>query len=73
MLDSENSNEGLKMPVVALNVSIATNKPLDSIVELNYEASSDEEHMLAWLTQQHIRIAILKTDHKEQPAINSSA
>ena len=47
MLDSENSNEGLKMPVVALNVSIATNKPLDSIVELNYEASSDEEHMLA--------------------------
>ncbi len=76
MLDSENSGENLKMPVVALNASIATNKPLDSIVELNYEASSDEEHMLAWLKRQKIiRIfAILKKDHrKRQPAINSSA
>ncbi len=48
LLESELSSESLKMPVVALNASIATNKPLDSIVELNYEASSDEEqHMLA--------------------------
>ena len=32
-----------KMPVVQVSANIGVCKPLDAIVELNYEASSDEE------------------------------
>jgi len=39
----ENDDAVKQLPIVPVNPSIATNKPLDSIVELNYEASSDEE------------------------------
>jgi len=39
----ENEDAVKQLPIVPVNPSIATNKPLDSIVELNYEASSDEE------------------------------
>ena len=39
------AESGSKVPVV-LNVSLTANKPLDAIVELNYEASSDEEERL---------------------------
>ena len=46
LIESDGSTYGIKMPVVALNASIATNQPLDSIVELNYEASSDEEDLI---------------------------
>ena len=44
LLENDGHVEGVKqLPVVPVNASIATNQPLDSIVELNYEASSDEE------------------------------
>ena len=44
LLENDVQVEGVKqLPVVPVNASIATNQPLDSIVELNYEASSDEE------------------------------
>lgn len=44
LLENDSQGEGVKqLPIVPVNPSIATNQPLDSIVELNYEASSDEE------------------------------
>ena len=47
-LDDEAQENSAKMPVVQVSSNIGvSNKPLDSIVELNYEASSDdEEHQL---------------------------
>ena len=44
--DNDDSSEMIKMPVVQVNPCISQQKPLDAIVELNYEASSDEEEAL---------------------------
>ena len=46
MLEGDDSSESLKMPAVQVNACINNQKPLDAIVELNYEASSDEEEPL---------------------------
>ena len=42
-LDDNSQENSAKMPVVQVSSNIGACKPLDSIVELNYEASSDEE------------------------------
>ena len=42
-LDDDSQENSAKMPVVQVSSNIGACKPLDSIVELNYEASSDEE------------------------------
>ena len=42
-LDDEALETSAKMPVVQVSSNIGASKPLDSIVELNYEASSDED------------------------------
>ena len=42
LLLEEASETSAKMPVVQVSANIGHCKPLDSIVELNYEASSDE-------------------------------
>ena len=42
-LDDEAQETSAKMPVVQVSANIGASKPLDSIVELNYEASSDED------------------------------
>lgn len=47
--DSESSSfididsEAAKLPHAHLNASLSTNRQLDAILELNYEASSDDE------------------------------